>query len=537
MALARALVVEPELLLLDEPFAASTAHARVAHADLARVLRAGPRDDGARHPRPRRGAGARRPRRVLIGGRICQIDETARVFQAPASEDVARFVGVETIVTGRVRSARRPASGGATRRAPARGRAPPARRASACASRIRPEDVTLAPAAEPPGASVRNRLPAVSSSVTPSPPGMRVVVDCGFPLVAAVHRGAPWSDLGSAPGARRDRGVQGERRPSASGASSSGPLLDTPPGCGVYKEITRNQRVAWTGGSYRRNGRSSSQRPHGRWLVFISWTSLPASARRLRRWTQDDTLIERLTAENEEFRRLRDEHQQLRRGAGDAQGNGPALGGPAMADQRAQEAEAHGQRPHGVDHPARARRRARLTARRSRLGRGTPPAGDGLPRPLPPLPRAATPAWWTSPPRPKPSARRSRAPSLHMQPATLRAIRAGNAPKGDVLGVARTAGILAAKRTPELIPLCHPLRHHRRGRRVRPDRARRGAARGGARAHRGQDRRGDGGAHRGQRGGLTVYDMVKAVEKGVTHPNASAREKSGGKSGHWNARP
>src|SRR5436853_5550275 len=47
---------------------------------------------------------------------------------------------------------------------------------------------------------------------------------------------------------------------------------------------------------------------------------------------------------------------------------------------------------------------------------------------------------------------------LRMLPATLRAIREGNAPKGDVLGTARTAGILAAKRTSELIPLCHPLR-------------------------------------------------------------------------------
>src|SRR5262249_35985693 len=47
---------------------------------------------------------------------------------------------------------------------------------------------------------------------------------------------------------------------------------------------------------------------------------------------------------------------------------------------------------------------------------------------------------------------------LKMKPATLRIIRQGNAPKGDVLGVARTAGILAAKRTPQLIPLCHPLR-------------------------------------------------------------------------------
>ena len=47
---------------------------------------------------------------------------------------------------------------------------------------------------------------------------------------------------------------------------------------------------------------------------------------------------------------------------------------------------------------------------------------------------------------------------VRMRPATLAIVREGNAPKGDVLGVARTAGILAAKRTSDLIPLCHPLR-------------------------------------------------------------------------------
>ncbi len=46
---------------------------------------------------------------------------------------------------------------------------------------------------------------------------------------------------------------------------------------------------------------------------------------------------------------------------------------------------------------------------------------------------------------------------VRMQPATLDAIRAGNVPKGDVLAAARIAGIMAAKRTPELIPLCHTL--------------------------------------------------------------------------------
>ena len=48
--------------------------------------------------------------------------------------------------------------------------------------------------------------------------------------------------------------------------------------------------------------------------------------------------------------------------------------------------------------------------------------------------------------------------TLILKPATLEAVRRGQMAKGDVLGVARTAGILAAKRTPDLVPLCHPLR-------------------------------------------------------------------------------
>src|SRR4029450_3987524 len=54
--------------------------------------------------------------------------------------------------------------------------------------------------------------------------------------------------------------------------------------------------------------------------------------------------------------------------------------------------------------------------------------------------------------------------TLHGKPATRAAGRAGQMAKGDVLGVARTAGIMAAKRTPDLIPLCHPLRITRVGR-------------------------------------------------------------------------
>jgi cyclic pyranopterin phosphate synthase len=130
--------------------------------------------------------------------------------------------------------------------------------------------------------------------------------------------------------------------------------------------------------------------------------------------------------------------------------------------------------------------------------------------------------------------------TVTMRPATLRLVRAGNAPKGDVLGVARTAGILAAKRTHELIPLCHPLRitgidvefddDVRRGRHPR------GRARLTVQARvRTVDKTGVEMEALTAAGvaALTVYDMVKAVEKGVTISRLELLEKSGGKSGAW----
>jgi cyclic pyranopterin phosphate synthase len=120
-----------------------------------------------------------------------------------------------------------------------------------------------------------------------------------------------------------------------------------------------------------------------------------------------------------------------------------------------------------------------------------------------------------------------------MLPKTLRAIRRGNAPKGDVLGVARTAAILAAKRTPELIPLCHPLRltgidvtFH--------DDVRRGELTVEARV-RTTDKTGVEmeALTAVCVAALTVYDMVKAIEKGVTIADVQLLEKSGGKSGTW----
>ena len=122
---------------------------------------------------------------------------------------------------------------------------------------------------------------------------------------------------------------------------------------------------------------------------------------------------------------------------------------------------------------------------------------------------------------------------LKMLPATLRAIREGNAPKGDVLGVARTAGVLAAKRTSDLIPLCHPLRLTGIDVTFTPE-ARLGELTIEARV-RTVDKTGVEmeALTAVSVAALTVYDMVKAIEKGVTIADIHLVEKSGGKSGHW----
>jgi tungstate transport system ATP-binding protein len=187
VALARALVLAPEVLLLDEPFAGLDQPTREALvADLAGILRA-ERITTVMVTHDRAEARAMADRvAVLMGGRLRQVDETARVFQAPASEDVARFVGVETIVTGQVVAAEPGLTvvdvAGRKLEVTAAGRV--GERVRLC---IRPEDVTLAQPAEIAGlSSARNHLPATVTEVTPSTPGVRVVVDCGFPLVAVV---------------------------------------------------------------------------------------------------------------------------------------------------------------------------------------------------------------------------------------------------------------------------------------------------------------------------------------------------------------
>jgi len=123
--------------------------------------------------------------------------------------------------------------------------------------------------------------------------------------------------------------------------------------------------------------------------------------------------------------------------------------------------------------------------------------------------------------------------TLRMSASTLAAVKAGQIAKGDVLGVARTAGILAAKKTPELIPLCHPLRITGADISFELDEA------GSALAIRASVRTVDKTGVEMEAltaaavAALTVYDMVKALEKGVTIESIALLEKSGGKSGRW----
>jgi cyclic pyranopterin phosphate synthase len=125
--------------------------------------------------------------------------------------------------------------------------------------------------------------------------------------------------------------------------------------------------------------------------------------------------------------------------------------------------------------------------------------------------------------------------AVRMLPGTLDRILAGNASKGDVLGTARIAGIMAAKRTSDLIPLCHPLQLTKVEVTIEADYTLPGlVVRSTVRVT-------------GQTGVemealtavsvacLTIYDMAKAIDRGMEIMSVRLLEKSGGKSGHWKA--
>jgi cyclic pyranopterin phosphate synthase len=123
--------------------------------------------------------------------------------------------------------------------------------------------------------------------------------------------------------------------------------------------------------------------------------------------------------------------------------------------------------------------------------------------------------------------------SLRMLPATLRVLRSRRAAKGDVLAVARVAGIQAAKRTPELIPLCHAIALTRseiefhfpsRGSVLTIEARVSALDRTGAEME---------ALTAASIAALTVYDMLKAIDRGMTIEQVALYEKHGGKSGSW----
>jgi len=124
-----------------------------------------------------------------------------------------------------------------------------------------------------------------------------------------------------------------------------------------------------------------------------------------------------------------------------------------------------------------------------------------------------------------------------MQPATLALVAAGSAKKGDVLGVARIAAIQAAKRTSELIPLCHPLPLTRVAVEFEVDPAASAvvcAAQVETVGATGVEMEA---LTAVQVGLLTVYDMLKAADRGMVMQDVRVLEKRGGKSGDWSATP
>lgn len=121
---------------------------------------------------------------------------------------------------------------------------------------------------------------------------------------------------------------------------------------------------------------------------------------------------------------------------------------------------------------------------------------------------------------------------LQMESGTLSRILEGDMPKGDVLSVARTAGIMAAKRTAELIPMCHPLPidsveieiSANGDRQLRIDAVVQVTARTGVEME---------ALTAASIAALTVYDMCKSVDRSMQITQVALLEKSGGRSGHW----
>lgn len=123
--------------------------------------------------------------------------------------------------------------------------------------------------------------------------------------------------------------------------------------------------------------------------------------------------------------------------------------------------------------------------------------------------------------------------SVTMRSETLELIRSGNAKKGDVIGTARIAGILAAKKTHELIPLCHPLMLSKVTIDIEADVNLPGLLVTATTKVSGQTGVEMEALTACSLACLTIYDMAKAVDRGMVIGDIRLVEKAGGKSGHW----
>ena len=122
---------------------------------------------------------------------------------------------------------------------------------------------------------------------------------------------------------------------------------------------------------------------------------------------------------------------------------------------------------------------------------------------------------------------------IHMQAGTLKLILQGKHKKGDVLAIARVAGIMAAKKTAALIPLCHPIAITHIDIELEPVKNRNSIHCRVTTATRDQTGVEMEALTAVQVTLLTIYDMCKSVDRGMTIDTVRLVEKSGGKSGHW----
>jgi tungstate transport system ATP-binding protein len=187
-SLARAFALQPELLLLDEPFTALDAPTRARlQEDLQALLKTtGLTAILITHDLDEALLLGHRVA-VLIDGQVRQMGMPEEVFSAPNDEQVASFVGVETVIPGRIVEAHEGCVVIAHQDILLEAVSEEAvgREVMFC---LRPEDVTLWPQADAPASSARNRLNGDVKAIYPQGALMRIVIDCGFPLMALITR-------------------------------------------------------------------------------------------------------------------------------------------------------------------------------------------------------------------------------------------------------------------------------------------------------------------------------------------------------------